>query len=511
MKNKKYFAKRISSLLAFLVIFFIALAGCGKERFKRQIYTLDDLEGKTIITLNREDYDKYINQRIPNVIIKRANSVSDLILNVYQEKTDALATGKYGFNQYSRSIEGLAVLEESIGTTSFGVLFADTDKSNMIREKFNKYLETIKSNGVQKELITKWLEGYNEENTIDFSGMNAKGETIELGVSSKEIPYSFYEDNQYKGYDVELMVRFCKEYGYNLKITEGDISGMIPELRAKSRDAAVAGYEINNLSEHDLYYSEPTVVDDVVLVVKNSNIKSIGTGSIAESLDRTFIEDNRYLEFISGILVTLQITFPSIILGTIIGFLMYFLKLTGNKAAKKIIGFLCLVTERIPSLVLLMIFYYVIFSAAISKAIIDAIATFSYLFSISIYNNICSQADSIPKGQDDAAYLLGFNKYESFIHIVFPQSIVGFLDCFKSDFVSLMLDTSIVSLIAISDLAGVGDRIRDMTLESFIPIISVSLIYFTISTIVIIIINNIQKHIDPKKRSVETILKGIDV
>lgn len=511
MNKRKHLVKRISSLLALFIIAFMALSGCGEKIFVRQIYSLDDLKGKSVIVLQNTDFDKYIKERIPDVKTQIADSTSDQILSVSQEKSAALVINKYEYNQYSRSIEGLDMLKEPIGTASFGVLFTDTDKSNRLRIEFNQYLETIKSNGVHEGLVAKWLEEYHESHTIDFSGIDENGETINLGVTSTNIPYSFYEDGQYKGFDIELMVRFCKEYGYNLNITEGDIVGMIPELQAATRDVAVAGYEIKNQSTHGLHYSDPTVTDDVVVVVKDSDLKLLRAGNIADSLGQTFLEDHRYLEFINGIVVTLQITFPSMIFGTIIGFLLYFIKLSGNQIAQKIINFLCLVTERVPSLVLLMIFYYVIFAAATGKAVTVAIATFSYMFSISIYNNICAQADSIPKGQGDAAYLLGFNKYESFLYIVFPQSIVGFLDCFKGDFISHMLDTSIVSLIAISDLAGVGDRIRDMTLQSFIPIISVSFIYFIISTIVIIIINFIQKRIDPKKRSVETILKGIEV
>jgi polar amino acid transport system substrate-binding protein len=56
----------------------------------------------------------------------------------------------------------------------------------------------------------------------------------------------------------------------------------------------------------------------------------------------------------------------------------------------------------------------------------------------------------------------------------------------------------------------VGDIVRSRTYEAFFPLIAVSMIYFLLEILLSALVNHIEIRIDPKKRSRESILKGVD-
>lgn len=284
---------------------------------------------------------------------------------------------------------------------------------------------------------------------------------------------------------------------------------LISELQKDRYDVGLAAYDMSSGEIDDLVFSDVVYEDDIVLVVSGANISEPLTDRAQRSIRETIIEDKRYMQFLDGLGVTLLITFPSILLGLVMGFGLYILKILDKRIMNAIINFLCLVKERVPDLVLLMIFYYIIFASASSLAIPVAILTFSYLFAMTVYENVKDNAQAVSKGQYDSAYVLGYSKIETFLYIILPQVLPSLLDTFKKDFVSHMLETSIVGLIAITDLTGVGNRIRSLTFHSFSPIITVTILYFMISTIVIWLVSMMRKKVDFTRRSKEQILKDI--
>ena len=113
------------------------------------------------------------------------------------------------------------------------------------------------------------------------------------------------------------------------------------------------------------------------------------------------------------------------------------------------------------------------------------------------------------KGQIEAASAIGFSKFKVFSKIAFPQAARNALPVYKGEFISLVKSTSIVGYIAIQDLTKASDIIRSRTYEAFFPLIATAVIYFLVTYIFILILNAIEKKIDPKRR--KRTLKGVEL
>ena len=89
--------------------------------------------------------------------------------------------------------------------------------------------------------------------------------------------------------------------------------------------------------------------------------------------------------------------------------------------------------------------------------------------------------ESIPKGQIEAAKMLGFRFPAIFRHVIFRQALIAIYPALASQFILLMLGTSIVSAIAVEELTATANTIQTRTFRTFEVYFIVTLIYIALA------------------------------
>jgi len=115
--------------------------------------------------------------------------------------------------------------------------------------------------------------------------------------------------------------------------------------------------------------------------------------------------------------------------------------------------------------------------------------------------------DAVDKGQQEAAYAIGFSRFQVFERITFPQAARHVLPVFKGEFISMLKMTSVVGYIAIQDLTKMSDIIRSRTYEAFFPLLATALIYFVMAYAMAWLLSRVEIRVDPKRR--KRIVKGV--
>lgn len=94
---------------------------------------------------------------------------------------------------------------------------------------------------------------------------------------------------------------------------------------------------------------------------------------------------------------------------------------------------------------------------------------------------------AIPRGQYDAAKVLGFTRVQTFFKIILPQVIKIIVPSFGNEVINLVKDTSLVYVIGLGDLLRAGNiaASRDVTL---VPYLLVGLIYLLMTAIVTVLL-----------------------
>ena len=190
--------------------------------------------------------------------------------------------------------------------------------------------------------------------------------------------------------------------------------------------------------------------------------------------------------------------------------MLFMLCRNGNPAANWITSKCMWLVQGMPGVVLLMILFYVIFGSVSISGIIVAVIGFTLTFGASVYGLLKMGVGAVDYGQYEAAYALGYSNIRTFFRIILPQAIPHVMDAYKGEIISLLKGTAIVGYIAVQDLTKMGDIVRSRTYEAFFPLIAVTVIYFVLEILLGIFVSRIKINTDPKRRSREAILKGVN-
>ena len=137
-----------------------------------------------------------------------------------------------------------------------------------------------------------------------------------------------------------------------------------------------------------------------------------------------------------------------------------------------------------PTLVQLLIMYYVVFGSmrTMPKLIIAAIA-FAMNSAAYIAEIIRGGIESVDKGQLEAARSLGFSHTKAMIYVVMPQALKNSMPGLIGEGVTMFKETSIVGWIGLGDIMRGADDIRSLTATAFQSLFAAALIYLVITAI----------------------------
>lgn len=210
--------------------------------------------------------------------------------------------------------------------------------------------------------------------------------------------------------------------------------------------------------------------------------------NIWDSFYQTFIYDNRYLYFLEGIKFTLIIAFFSVLLGLILGLIISiirdFHKQTGKlKILNKICDIYVYVIRGTPTLLQLMILYYVIFKTSSLSPVIVGILTFGINSGAYVAEIFRAGYDGIDKGQREAAKTLGLNYIKTMQYVIFPQSLAKIFPALGNELITLVKETSIAGYVGIVELIKAADIISSRTYDYFFPLIIAAFVYLFLTFI----------------------------
>ena len=137
-----------------------------------------------------------------------------------------------------------------------------------------------------------------------------------------------------------------------------------------------------------------------------------------------------------------------------------------------------------PTLVQLLIMYYVVFGSmrTMPKLIIAAIA-FAMNSAAYIAEIIRGGIESVDKGQLEAARSLGFSHPKAMIYVVMPQALKNSMPGLIGEGVTMFKETSIVGWIGLGDIMRGADDIRSLTATAFQSLFAAAIIYLVITAI----------------------------
>lgn len=207
---------------------------------------------------------------------------------------------------------------------------------------------------------------------------------------------------------------------------------------------------------------------------------------IRENIYNSFIYQDRYKYYLTGLGNTIIMAFFACLIGVILGLILS-LVIDYNEKTGKL--YLLSTFARIyigiirgtPALLQLMILYYIIFKSVNINIVVVGIISFGLNSGAYVSQIIRSGLISIPKGQEEASTMLGFNYYQTMKYVIMPQALRNVLPALGNEFITLLKETSVAGYIGILELTKASDIVASSTYDYFFPLLIVAIIYLILT------------------------------
>ena len=463
-----------------------------------QIASKDQLAGKRVGILSGTTMDGIARRDLPGCVPVYYNNFADLPI--------ALKSGKIEAFLMEQPQARVLFLPEMLSSDAYAVLFAK-DRAALC-EAFSAEIRKMKADGTLATLDEKWFSNDPARQTLPPGLENPPKGTLRFATVAELEPFSFLRGDEVVGYDIEVVQRAAAALGYAVEPVPMDFSGYIPAVASGKVDFGVGCTTITEERRQTLLFSEPNYQGGVVIVVAApeaerrgfvAGLREFGMG-LKESFERTFVREGRWRLIAQGLWVTVEITICAALVGTLLAFGVCAMRRSRAVWAQRLAKGYVAIMQGTPTLVLLMILYYIVFGSVDLSAVAVAVLGFALNFAAYAGEMFRSGIEGIPRGQTEAALALGFTRGGAFLRVILPQLLRRVLPVYKGEFISMLKMTSIVGYIAIQDLTKMSDLIRSRTYEAFFPLIATAVIYFLIAHLLASGLSLLEFRLDPRKR-----------
>ena len=231
---------------------------------------------------------------------------------------------------------------------------------------------------------------------------------------------------------------------------------------------------------------------------------------------------------VKGLLTTLRLAFWSIILATLIGFVIGMMRTSRRLFPKAFSRLYVELIRNVPPIVFIFVFYFFISSQIIPLLGLDTLDqrlgptgqsvvellfgpvsllsnTFSGIFCLALFEAayiteiVRSGIQSISSGQREAAMSIGLSRWQQMRYVVLPQAVQRVIPPLAGQFIILIKDSSIVSLISIQELTFLTLEVANSTQRVFEVWVFVAGVYFVLCYSCALIFRRLEMKLDSSR------------
>lgn len=197
---------------------------------------------------------------------------------------------------------------------------------------------------------------------------------------------------------------------------------------------------------------------------------------------------------LSGIGTLLEIFFITLVLAVPLGLIVALTRNSKCRILSWLIKNYILLIRGTPIMLQIIVVYfcpYYLFNVTYDRFLAIIIA-FTINYAAYFAEIFRSGIESIPEGQKEAAYTLGFNKVQTFFEIVLPQVIKNVLPAMSNEVISLLKTTSLAQIIGVTEMFSLAQKQASYNF-SIIPLCIAGVYYLILIFVVSIVFSYFEK------------------
>ncbi len=204
-----------------------------------------------------------------------------------------------------------------------------------------------------------------------------------------------------------------------------------------------------------------------------------------EKFSAAFLEKDRYLSFLKGFGITLEISLFAVILGVVLGILLAVAKyMAANHKSCRPLGWIANVYITIirgtPVYVQMLILYFLILTARGIPAIVSGVLCFGINSSAYVAEIIRAGIEAVDRGQMEAGRSLGLSEMQTMKSIIMPQAVRNILPALGNEFIVLIKETAVIGGITVLDVTKVAMNVGAGNYDYLTPLLIAAVMYLVV-------------------------------
>ena len=219
---------------------------------------------------------------------------------------------------------------------------------------------------------------------------------------------------------------------------------------------------------------------------------------------QAFIEADRWLQYLNGVKTTLLVTALALILGVALGFTVAILRTAHDQQRPghrnpvlAVLNLVCKIYVTVirgtPMMVQLLIMGFVIFASSRNFTMIGTL-TLGINSGAYVSEIVRGGLMSVDKGQMEAGRSLGLR------FIIIPQAVKAILPALGNEFIVLLKDTSLITVIGGKELLYAAQGIYNRTYEQMFPLVGTAAIYLVLVIILSWLLGKLERRLRQSDR-----------
>lgn len=206
------------------------------------------------------------------------------------------------------------------------------------------------------------------------------------------------------------------------------------------------------------------------------------------------------MKLASGMLVSCEIFFVTLLVSLPLGLLVCFGRMSRYSIIRKIVSAYISVMRGTPLMLQLMVVYfgpYFLFGIRISMnyALTAVLIGFSINYAAYFCEIYRGGIESMPVGQYEAAKILGYSRFQTFMRIILPQVIKRILPSITNEVITLVKDTSLAFVVAVSEMFTIAKQIASAQ-TTMMPFLIAAVFYYIFNLAVAVTMDWIEKKLN---------------
>ena len=200
-----------------------------------------------------------------------------------------------------------------------------------------------------------------------------------------------------------------------------------------------------------------------------------------------------------GLGKTCAIFFLTLLFSLPLGMIVALLRMSRNPVVSRITRFFISILRGTPLMLqLLAVTYgpYYLFGFSVSRnKLIPVIIAFAINYAAYFAEIYRGGIESIPSGQYEAAEVLGYSRFQTFLRIILPQVVKRIMPSITNEVVTLVKDTSLAFTVSYQEMFTIGKQIANSQ-TSFMPFLVAGVFYYVFNAVVDWTMGRIEKRLD---------------